>query len=196
VQKTCESFKELQKSFAYKKFRSQINGIAIINTNINQVDDMRKARNEGSDAERSKWLFYTPLQNLMYQILYPGAIIDLATFYNCGLCTEDITDGIAAFLDIVIRIKPGVWDAATAAKLHRLQFPLPAVPVDLTTRNIETYVNRSLRRIGCNVIKDVNYDAQQKVFETIPKGVQFTNNTLDMPSGVNVFYNCDVAPFL
>lgn len=89
-------FFNLKEAYYYKHFRDQINALALIDTNVDRCDKLHCKRNEGNDAERSEWKYYTSLQNRMYQILYEDACIDLNLFNNASI--EDTTIGIATFL--------------------------------------------------------------------------------------------------
>lgn len=82
--------------YVYAYFRSRINGVSLIDTDVERCD-LRTIRNESSDVERSLWLFYTPLQNLIYQVLYPDAVIEMIWFDSCA--TDEVVAGIADFMN-------------------------------------------------------------------------------------------------
>lgn len=63
-------FATLRKCTWYRAFRSQINCLAIINSDTVACDTLRTMRNSSSDVQRSQWKFYTSFQNRMYRELY------------------------------------------------------------------------------------------------------------------------------
>ncbi|KAE9530076.1 hypothetical protein AGLY_011538, partial [Aphis glycines] len=68
----------------YKNFgnyiRERVNVLVVIDSDVDRCNRKRILRNEGSDAVRSEWRFYTFLQNRMYSNLYN--CIDLVWFEN------------------------------------------------------------------------------------------------------------------
>ena len=122
----------------YKKLRSEYNALAIIDTDVERVDDRRRKRNESSDAQRSEWKFYTALQNRFYERLYPGACINLVWFSSES--TGDIVDGIASWLRGIVE------------SLNYIVEPLPPLRMtqplvryrhrDASLQNVRSYVYR------------------------------------------------------
>lgn len=146
-------FTRLKSWYVYEHFRSRINGIAFIDSNVDRCDRLHAARNEGSDNERAAWLFYTPLQNLMYEILYPEAIIDMDWFNDAT--TDVVVEGVAVFLDNLLRntTRRTVVEEPT----FTVQLAPPVVWVrgqDFTMHNMSTHVYRSVGRAGVKRILD------------------------------------------
>lgn len=140
-------FIRLKSWYIYEHFRSRINGIAFIDSNVDRCDRIHAARNEGSDYERATWLFYTPLQNLMYEILYPEAVIDMDWFNDAT--TDVVVEGVSVFLNDLLRNTTirTVADEPTFAV--RLAPPVVCVRgQDFTMHNISTHVYRSVGRAG------------------------------------------------
>lgn len=148
-------------SYIYKKFRSQMNGIAIINTNTVMVD-MRRNRKEGTDKESSEWEFYTDLQNRMYKILYENLYIDLNWFLWRNIDLETIQKGVSIYLKFLLNDMPGKWTHENAQKyLSQSHIKCPIQKnVDYTTLNMETHVNRTIGRIGCKTIVTPTIDSE------------------------------------
>lgn len=146
-------FTQLKSWYVYDHFRSRINGIAFIDSNVDRCDRLHATRNEGSDNERAAWLFYTPLQNLMYEILYPEAIIDMGWFDDAT--TDAVVEGVAVFLDTLLREKTMRAVADETTFTVRLAPPVVAVRgQDFTMHNISTHVYRSVGRAGVKRILD------------------------------------------
>lgn len=146
-------FTRLKSWYVYGHFRSRINGIAFIDSNVDRCDRMHAARNEGSDNERATWLFYTPLQNLMYEILYPEAVIDMDWFNDAT--TDVVVEGVAVFLDNLLRNTTKRNLAGELTFTVRLAPPVVRVRgQDFTMHNISTHVYRSVGRAGVKRILD------------------------------------------
>lgn len=96
LQEFVDTFETLMSWYVYAYFKSRINGVSLIDTDVERCD-LRTIRNESSDVERSLWLFYTPLQNLIYQVLYPDAVIEMIWFDSCA--TDEVVAGIADFMN-------------------------------------------------------------------------------------------------
>lgn len=138
-------FEDLRESYHYSYLRKRINALAIIDSNVARCDDARRRRDCGSDRERSDWLFYTPLQNLMYSTLYPNAMIDLAWFD----CTEaeSVTSGLALWISSALRrISQNV---APQSRVSYTPLRLPVAFRNLTLANVTSHMYRSLRRVAC-----------------------------------------------
>lgn len=52
-------FDFLKNSYYYKMIRSNVDVVAIIDSDTERCDDKRLLRNEGTDGMRSKWKYYT-----------------------------------------------------------------------------------------------------------------------------------------
>lgn len=147
LQEFVGTFETLKSWYVYAYFRSRINGVAFIDTNVERCDRLRAIRNEGSDVERSLWLFYTPLQNLMYQVLYPDALIDMIWFDSCA--TDEVVAGLADFMNdllATVSARPSVDRRAIPINLAP-----PVVTVhgrDFNEHNIGEHVYRSIGRTG------------------------------------------------
>lgn len=153
-------FETLRQADFYKSMRSKINCIVLIDSDLNRCDRLHAKRNEGSDMERSKWLFYTPLQNLMYQTLYPEAHFDWATLPDKN--HSDMIDFLANTLNTVVdalayrigSISLGDENQknGTGPKMTRDTIPLPigSLPVssqDLYLMNYTTHLYRSTGKV-------------------------------------------------
>jgi len=65
-----DAFLNLRKCTWYRYFRSRLDTVVLIDSNVDRCDRMRARRGTGSDQERCGWRFYTYLQNRMYKQLY------------------------------------------------------------------------------------------------------------------------------
>lgn len=143
-------FSALKSWYVYRHFRSRINGIAFIDSNVDRCDQMHMTRNEGSDEERASWLFYTPLQNLMYEVLYPEAVVDMDWFNDAT--ADVVVEGVSVFLDNLLSNITERNAANTAAEpTFVVRLAPPTVRVhdqDFTLHNIVTHVYRSVGRAG------------------------------------------------
>lgn len=151
LQEFVGTFETLRSWYVYAYFRSRINGVAFIDTNVERCDRLRTFRNEGSDEERSLWLFYTPLQNLMYQVLYPDAVIDMIWFDSCAV--DEVVAGIADFMNDLL----AMVSARPIVDRRVIPFNLapPVVTVhgrDFNEHNIGAHVYRSIGRTGVKSI--------------------------------------------
>lgn len=151
LQEFVGTFETLRSWYVYAYFRSRINGVAFIDTNVERCDQLHATRNEGSDEERSRWLFYTPLQNLMYRVLYPDAVIDMNWFDDCA--ADEVVAGTADFMNDLLAIvsaRPPVDRRAVPVNLAP-----PVVTVhgrDFNLHNIGAHVYRSIGRAGVKSI--------------------------------------------
>lgn len=138
-------FEDLRESYHYSYFRKRINALAIIDSNVARCDDARRRRGSGSDRERSDWLFYTPLQNLMYSTLYPNAVIDLAWFD----CTEveSVTRGLALWISSTLRRIS--QNESASSFVSWTPYRLPVAFHNLTLANVTSHMYRSVRRVAC-----------------------------------------------
>lgn len=153
-------FETLRQADFYKSMRSKVNCIVLIDSNLNRCDRLHAKRNEGSDMERSKWLFYTPLQNLMYQTLYPDAHFDWATLLDKD--HSGMIDFLANTLNTVVdalayRIGSISLDGenqekSNGSKMTRDTIPLssgslPVSSQDLYLMNYTTHLYRSTGKV-------------------------------------------------
>lgn len=171
-QSAKESLMLMKNTYYYQDLRSKFNGIAIINSNCDQVDALRAQRNEGSDKERSKWKMYTPLQNLMYQILYPDLYIDLAWFEDCS--TDDICMGIATFLEYAIKHKPSKLDCSLAQRLIESNVRLPSAKIDYVSMNFDTHCYRQMGRVYTKAAVNDDNVTENTLVECFPKCLDIT----------------------
>lgn len=140
------AFARLKSWYVYEHFRSRINGVAFIDSDVDRCDRMLAARNEGSDRERASWLFYTPLQNLMYEALYPGAVVDMGWFDDAT--ADVVVEGVAAFLNHLLSSRSAVGGDEPTFTV-RLAPPVVSVrDRDFTMHNIDAHVYRSVGRAG------------------------------------------------
>lgn len=153
-----ELFAEYKNWYVYKMFSCDINTIALINSNTAVCDELRYSRNEGSDKQRSTWKFYTGLQNLMYEALYPGLIIDLAWFGVAD--ADDVVSGIAIFLNSVLQTLATRPNLDHARLISR---KLPSLKEDYTLLNATTHVYRSIGRWGAAVLMDQEEDLRFRI---------------------------------
>lgn len=148
-------FTQLKSWYVYKHFRSRINGIAFIDSNVRRCDQMHTTRNEGSDKVRASWLFYTPLQNLMYKVLYPEAVIDMDWFNDAT--TDVVVEGVSVFLNSLLSNTSKRTAAGEPTFSVRLAPPIVSVhDQDFTMHNITTHVYRSVGRAGVKRILDTD----------------------------------------
>lgn len=132
-------FRNLRDSYYYKHFRKQINAIAFVDSDVDRCDMLRFNRNQGSDTERSRWPFYTPLQNLMFKTLYPGQFIDMAWFHDTE--RSIIIAGVSKYLRSLFDILPNYSTLPIIEKVY-----LPTLPIDPLLLNISTHVHRAIGR--------------------------------------------------
>lgn len=162
-------FTNLKHLFIYRFFRQYINGIAIINSDYEFVDKLRLQRNNGTDIERSRWKFYTYLQNLMYEILYPTTHIDLYWFKD--MKNDSIVKGISKFLNETLNNLPKIDinnnnnEILTLLKTN-----------DLTLDNFSTHIYRSIGRHYCKTTIDNNNDDDDDLFKTLPNFLDINNS--------------------
>lgn len=125
--------------------------IAIIDTNVDRVDELRCRRNQGSDASRSKWRFYTQLQNIMYQTLYPDRYIDLAWFDDDSLySTATVVCGVASFLNTILNLL--IQKPSTQLVSFFPQCKLPTLRTDYSLNNADTHIQRAAGRWTCKML--------------------------------------------
>lgn len=156
-----KAFRELKESYFYKFFRSHINAVALIDSNVERCDALRARRGEGSDVERSQWKFYTPLQNLMYKELYPDCYIDIAWFddYN----TSDVVKSIAYWLtDMLVKVASNM-----KVNAPHIEFKLPVPKQDLNLNNVSTHVYRSKGRVEVKNLMNQDACKDNDVPETV-----------------------------
>lgn len=178
-------FLSLKNSYYYQYFRSKINGIAFIDSNVERCDELRCLRNENTDLQRSQWLFYTDLQNLMYKTLYPETYIDMAWFNTNN--TDIVVDGIAKWL-------VNLLDEITNRNIQITQppickFKLPTIKYDYNLSNINAHIYRSVGRNGCKRI--VNSDDNIICTKSIPGYLNVKN--FDTPD--NTLYSINAVDF-
>jgi hypothetical protein len=129
-----ERFQMLQNSVWYKDFNNHIQGIAIIDSNTEYVRTRMSRRNRSSDTERSQWMFYPELQNLMYQILYTKCF-DIADY------DEPLT-----FQNAVVQYLKDVAEELKTAEttFFPTTYHLPVHSLDLPWLNLHSHVYRTL----------------------------------------------------
>lgn len=138
-------FERLRGSYYYANLRRRFNVVALIDTNVERCDERRRRRNSGSDGERSNWMFYTYLQNLMYQTLYPMQHIDVAWF---DVFDENIVAfGIAEWL----KFKVAMLDQGPSVDRH-LRLPVAMRSPDLLLANDTTHLYRARGRLYAKAV--------------------------------------------
>lgn len=150
-----------------------INCIAVVDSNIDRCDELRRQRNQGSDAERSSWKFYTFMQNLMYSILYPNLYIDLAWFDHHN--PEEVVPGIAQFMNYAldhIVDRNRVNGTLKPAIISKHKLPVPKR--DFVMTNMQIHVQRSIGRWGCAAINGEK-DSLQELAQRIPRYLTVEN---------------------
>jgi len=151
----------LKNSYFYMEMRRWLDVIAIVNSDTVKCDNKRRLRNEGSDQERSEWLYYTYFLNRMYKILYN--YIDLVWFENIDY---DVVDVISA------SIREHLKDKLPIKPVHFMKFKYPNTVVstdgiDLVLQNFHTHIHRDLGRINVSgILNDFQHsnDRQLNIF--------------------------------
>lgn len=172
-----EIFRQYKETDHYKLITQNINTIALIDSNVARCDNMRYCRNEGSDRERSMWKFYTPLQNLMYQVLYEDLCVDWAWFGDAE--TDHVVSGISKFL-VAVLDKLASSSELLYPPLKNCRLPTPKV--DYTLKNITTHVYRSIGRWGCRILAG---ESEETLRSRMPPYINVNN--IEHPTG----YTCD-----
>lgn len=145
--------------------------IVIVNSDTKKCDLKRMARNNGSDYERSNWLYYTYLQNRMYKLLHP--IIDLAWF------DEDKSDIVQI---IVKAINTNAHHLTIKTPIYLKKYRLPSTVtepngVDLVLQNYHTYAHREFARIDIQSV--LNDFTNLRKLNTIYHIMKFNGETSD-----------------
>lgn len=172
-----QAFRDLVVSYHYRSLRRRFRALAFLDSNVARCDELRTRRGEGSDRERSAWRFYTPLQNLMYETLYPAAHIDLAWFDEL----EENDDGgdllvasLAHWLRRLTERLACLDDRAAIVVPHRpFHLPIADTTRDYSLRNMETHVYRTFGRLAARKLAlsrkfDHDLDFCARVANTIP----------------------------
>lgn len=147
------SIRKLKGSFFHKFFSDQINCLAFIDSNCGRCDATRARRNQGSDVQRSKWRFYTPMQNMMYSVLYEGRVIDMAWFDDGGFTTEDVCAGVSMWIrDLVKDMSKLEFDRIIP--LTKVCLPINYPKVDYALENMRTHAYRCIGRVGCKILNN------------------------------------------
>lgn len=158
------TMRKLKNSFFYEFFSKKINCLAFIDSNCARCDETRAKRNEGSDAQRSKWCFYTPMQNMMYSVLYEGRIIDMAWFDEFS--TEDVCMGISMWLRDLTNDMAKL-DIDRSVPLPKFSLPINHPDMDYASENMKAHAHRCIGRVGCKII---NGECDKKnIAETLKK---------------------------
>lgn len=146
-----EAFDALLNSYFYRDLRARIHGLAIIDSNVRRCDERRMKRNESTnDNLRSKWVWYTPLQNMMYKRLYPTAHIDLMWFDQED--SKCVFEAIAAFVCYMVESIKSKTSATTAVPNLPVCVKLPRNNDDYFIRNMSVHVDRQYARLKCRQI--------------------------------------------
>uniref|UniRef100_A0A0C9RL27 PfdB protein n=1 Tax=Fopius arisanus TaxID=64838 RepID=A0A0C9RL27_9HYME len=143
--------KSLKNSFFYDFFQKKINCIVFIDSNCMRCDELRYKRNNGSDRERSQWRFYTPMQNMMYSVLYEGRVIDMAWFDN--FTTDIVCQGISMWISDLVN-EMAKLNNQNNISLPKFHLPLNFPEIDYSLENMKTHAYRSIGRIGCKIINN------------------------------------------
>lgn len=157
VKQMIERLKTFSRLPHYRHLRERINTIVVIDTNIDRCDTARKARNFGSDDERSNWKFYTYFQNLMYQILYPETYIDLNWF------NVESEDEVIEQLAMCLRATAIDLSEKYPCNTDTPMYPIPLYKENLTLRNAEACVWRATSKIV--VAQTVNEENDEPINE-------------------------------
>lgn len=189
------AFKNLAASYHYRYLRQKFRSIAFIDSDVRRCDMIRMRRNEGNDRERSSWLFYTPMQNLMYETLYPMAHVDLAWFSHIELGDDD-RDLVVSALSVWVRrlayCALNRQELSDAYVPHR-SFKLPSTidpTKDYCLRNIEVHTYRAFgRMVAKRAFLEAQEDATMRDINDWPdnyveSSTQGINNTV--PSYVGI----------
>lgn len=182
MEKYVEFFNLVKQLPLYNHFRNSLNCIAFIDSNVNRCDMLRMQRADGTDTERSLWDFYTPLQNLMYQTLYPNTVIDMDWFGDTDRSV--VVCGVAKFLVFAIEELQSRQQSIDYAPL--INYTLPTVKTDYNLSNISTHVQRSIGRWGCKKI--VGSDRAKTLSEYVPSYLNVSN--IYHPDG---FFDTDIV---
>jgi hypothetical protein len=182
IEKYIRIFESLKESYFYKIMRSQINALAFIDSDVRRCDEVRMQRNTGSDLQRSRWKFYTYLQNLMYVTLYPNSYIDMAWFGNSDI--NNVRTGIACWLNELLAEAEKRFPRKNIIVPMR-QFKLPDIKHDYTLGNFTTHVYRSMGRVKCKQLSMHNNNDDDNDCENM----KTTNVSLSdyVPACLNVF---------
>lgn len=145
-----EAFDSLMNSYFYRDLRARLHGLAIIDSNVTRCNQRRSMRNESlNDVLRSKWPWYTPLQNIMYKKLYPNAYIDLMWFDHAD--DGNVFKAISKFIVYIVDNLKQQHE-----KIESLPLPLPIVLPsnynDYFLKNMSVHVDRNYARIKCKRI--------------------------------------------
>lgn len=143
--------RKLKDSFFYEFFSKKINCLVFIDSNCARCDETRAKRNEGSDVQRSKWRFYTPMQNMMYSVLYEGRVIDMAWFDEFD--TETVCLGVSMWIRDLITDMAKL-DLVRVVPLPKFSLPMNHPELDYALENIKTHAYRSVGRVGCKIINN------------------------------------------
>lgn len=140
---------DFKNSFFYKLFNNQINCLAFIDSNCLRCDNLRIQRNENNDRERSQWCFYTPMQNLMYSVLYENRVIDMAWFDEFTI--DEVCQGISMWINELM-IDISKLNILSNAPLSMYHLPINFSNMDYALQNMTTHVHRCIGRVGCKII--------------------------------------------
>lgn len=141
----------LKNSHLYRFAAQRSNVLALVDSNVPRCDALRQKRNlTESDRERSRWSFYTEMQNTMYRILHEGRVIDLAEF---DACSDDAV--VAGIADFIVELQRTLTETAPGpgggSDSESFRYRTPTlVGKDLTTRNLTTFAHRALIRQWVN----------------------------------------------
>lgn len=170
-----DTFFSYSKSTVFEFFRNKMNMLIIINSNHEYVDNVRKARNQGSDIMRSDMSFYTQLQNEMYKVLYPECILDIGYFLSKGYSTNAIIAGIAEYINVLLKKQP---HTNTSLDPIAVQLTVPTVKDDLYMLNMTTHVYRNVLRQKSKEISESDQIVRNSIPATPGVIVTFDTDTL------------------
>lgn len=174
-----QAFRDLAASYHYRALRRKFRSIAFIDSNVKRCDEIRMRRNVGTDRERSLWQFYTPLQNLMYETLYPDAHIDLAWFDDVeqqeGDDGEVVINALAIWINRLVQRLASSTTTTITTPHYAFHLPLVDLKRDYTLRNMEVHVYRSLGRLATRKI------AHQYYTQMEPEDEEATSTTYYEP---------------
>lgn len=178
-----------RQTYFYSIYSQHFNTMAIIHSNIDAIDFVRRQRGEGSDIERSTWEFYTFFQNLMYKHLYPTTHIDLDKFQNTNI--DDVIQGLAFYLNDSLEY------IVESRECKKIPISNTCLPLDdsrnVVRDNLLANAIRSIARNGCKQINNEPDDLMKRLTPfVVVNNIVNPNGTLQepiIPRSFNAFFN-------
>lgn len=114
--------------------------MAIIDSNVQRVDETHLRRATGTDVERAGWEFYTFLQNRMYSLLYD--VIDISWFDDLRVAEQKtVVNEITCLIRHELCQRP---KKHLRVPWKKIKMPKSILTKDLTLRNFNTFAYRSM----------------------------------------------------